>query len=83
MWTVPVLLVHGDKDLSVPVGQSRRMKNALGSRLYDYVELKDGDHYLSNGENRLRFANSLMAFLAEHLAAAGTDSPAAAAATGR
>lgn len=80
---VPVLLVHGDKDLSVPVGQSRRMKNALGSRLYDYVELKDGDHYLSNGENRLRFANSLMAFLAEHLAAAGTDSPAAAAATGR
>ncbi len=63
---IPVLLVHGDKDRVVDVDQSKKMRNALkkaGGEV-EYIELKDGDHYLSAHGDRLAFLSASETFLA-------------------
>lgn len=68
---VPVLLVHGTKDRSVRVEQSRDMHKAL--RRHDknvqYIELEDGDHYLSTNSHRLQTFQAMDSFLKQHLKA--------------
>lgn len=64
----PVLLVHGAKDLRVPVEQSRRMAEKLkqAGKAVRYVEQPLGDHHFSRADDRLQFLKELEAFLAEH-----------------
>ncbi len=67
---VPVLLVHGDKDLVVSVEHSKRMARILKKfgKPHRLVILEDGDHHLSAEPNRIRFLKELEVFLATHLA---------------
>lgn len=67
--TVPVLLLHGDKDRVVKVDHSRKMYDKLKSnnKNVEYIELEDGDHYLSKNELRLTTFKALDKFLAENL----------------
>ncbi|MBU1312132.1 MAG: S9 family peptidase [Gammaproteobacteria bacterium] len=66
---LPVLLVHGTKDRSVPVKQSVAMYKALKSENKDvqYIELEDGDHYLSTNSHRLQTFKAMDRFLKQHL----------------
>lgn len=68
---VPVLLVHGTKDRSVPVKQSVAMYKALKSENKDvqYIELEDGDHYLSTNSHRLQTFQAMDSFLKQYLQA--------------
>lgn len=66
----PLLLVHGAKDRVVLVEQSREMAKNLsraGIQTFRYLELPDGDHYLSRAEDRIRFFQELERFLTTHL----------------
>ncbi|MFK5947519.1 MAG: prolyl oligopeptidase family serine peptidase, partial [Methylococcales bacterium] len=67
--TVPVLLIHGTKDRIVKVEQSENMYAKLKSDKKDvkYVELNNGNHYLSNNEHRLTTFKAIEAFLARNL----------------
>jgi dipeptidyl aminopeptidase/acylaminoacyl peptidase len=67
---VPVLLVHGTADASVPVSQGQDMARALerAGKPVRYIEQKDGDHNLSRYSHRLEFFTALESFLAQHLA---------------
>ncbi len=67
----PVLLVHGEDDRVVNKRQSRKMRDALKTAKVDhqFVELPEGDHYLSREANRQAFAKVATEFLAEHLVA--------------
>jgi len=69
---VPVLLVHGTADRSVPVDQSRDMARALrrAGKPHRYIEQEDGDHHLSRYSHRLEFFLAMEGFLAQHLAVA-------------
>lgn len=64
---IPIFLAHGKDDRVVPVRQSRMMRKALDEQVWQYLELPDGDHYLSREPNRLLFAHTLMDFFETHL----------------
>jgi len=74
---IPVLLVHGSKDRVVPVQQSRDMAAALqaAGKPHQFIELEDGDHWLSDYEHRMKLFEAMDQFLATHL---GTGAVAAA-----
>ncbi|HYL03016.1 MAG TPA: S9 family peptidase [Steroidobacteraceae bacterium] len=84
---VPVLLIHGEDDYIVLVGQSRAMARALArhgvrSRL---VLIPHGDHSLTRPQMRLTLYREVATFLAANLGAppaAGAAAPAAAAISG-
>lgn len=67
--TVPVLLLHGDKDRQVRPFHSEDMYKALKKHNKDveYIVLDEGNHYLTNNEHRLIYFRALESFLKEHL----------------
>ncbi|HYD12489.1 MAG TPA: S9 family peptidase [Allosphingosinicella sp.] len=64
-FTIPVLLMHGDRDVLVPVSESRRMAERLrdAGRPHRYVEQRGADHHFSRADDRLQFLRELEAFL--------------------
>jgi dipeptidyl aminopeptidase/acylaminoacyl peptidase len=67
-FSTPILIVHGKKDLRVPLSQSRRMADRLreAGKPVDYVEQPKGDHYFSREADRLQFLEVMEAFLKKH-----------------
>ncbi|RSY88722.1 S9 family peptidase [Sphingomonas koreensis] len=67
-FSVPVLLVHGEKDRVVPLVQSKVMAQKLKSAGKDvtYIVQPEADHHFSRTEDRLEFLKALEAFLAKH-----------------
>lgn len=66
----PLLLMHGVSDVVVPVEHSREMVEAMkaaGVQNYRYVELPQGDHWLSREPDRLRVFQEMETFLKAHL----------------
>lgn len=66
---VPILLIHGTKDRSVTVRQSQKMYKKLRkeNKPVTYLELKGGDHYLSNNDQRIEVFEAMDTFLAKYL----------------
>ncbi|QHS11848.1 S9 family peptidase [Shewanella sp. Arc9-LZ] len=66
---VPVLLIHGTKDRVVRVQHSEEMYDALKDlhKPVKYIELENGDHYLSSNEHRLTTFIAIEHFLATNL----------------
>lgn len=67
--TAPLLLIQGDKDRSVPLTQARAMvkvlkKNAIA---HEYIEIEQGDHFLTKQQHRTRVFKAMDEFLAKHL----------------
>ncbi len=67
-FSTPVLIMHGKKDLRVPLSQSRRMVDRLkaAGKDVDYVEQPLGDHHFSRQADRLQFLETMEAFLKKH-----------------
>lgn len=65
----PVLLMHGEKDTTVPIVQSELMEDALDDEDKDvtFIRLEGDDHYLRLGETRLAMLKAIESFLAEHI----------------
>ena len=68
---IPLLIVHGDVDDRVPIGHSRSLVAALKKRNkpHTYIELANGDHFLSLQSHREAFLAAVKDFLAEHIGA--------------
>ena len=66
---VPILLLHGDRDTVVRVKQSRQFAAALekNGKDFRYVEMSEGDHFLSGTAQREEFFVEMRDFLAKHL----------------
>lgn len=67
--TAPILLIHAEDDTVVPMGQSRRMRNALRDRgkEHEFVVLKGEDHWLSTGETRTEMLRTSIEFIDQHI----------------
>ena len=61
---VPVMLLHGEDDFTVPVTQSRHMEHAMkaAGKPVEAIYLKGGDHYLQNAADRLQVLTALDRF---------------------
>jgi dipeptidyl aminopeptidase/acylaminoacyl peptidase len=65
----PILLIHGDRDYTVDVSQSRQMARALerAGKPHHFVELENETHHLTRQSTRQQFLEAIDVFLAEHL----------------
>jgi dipeptidyl aminopeptidase/acylaminoacyl peptidase len=71
---VPVLLIHGEEDFTVPIRQSEIMNDRLRDAGKDvrFVRIRGENHYWNtwSRENRLTMLQETERFLAQHLGAA-------------
>ncbi|MEP9357571.1 alpha/beta fold hydrolase [Sphingomonas sp. KR3-1] len=67
-FSTPILIVHGKKDRTVPVSQSRLLAKRLkdAGKNATYIEQPEGDHHFSREADRLEFLKALEAFLAKY-----------------
>jgi len=67
---IPLLLVHGRKDYTVPVAQTEVMDKALrkAGKPAEVLYLEEADHYLSRGRDRLDTLKAVEKFLSSNLA---------------
>lgn len=64
----PILLIHGKDDTVVLYNQSTTMAAALkrAGKPYEFVALDGEDHWLSNGETRLKMLQAAVGFVLRH-----------------
>ncbi|KPZ57735.1 S9 family peptidase [Pseudoalteromonas sp. P1-25] len=65
----PILLIHGSDDSVVPIYHSREMEDELDDEDKDvtYIELEEGDHYLSYQPHRIKTLQAFLDFFDKHL----------------
>ena len=65
----PILLIHGSDDRVVNVRQSKKLYNKLISKKHkvEFLELEQGDHYLSNNQHRILTFKKMDEFLQNYL----------------
>lgn len=63
--TAPLLLIHGKKDVTVDVAQSRSMfaKMKGAGKNVQYVELPEADHYFTREQDRMTLLGAIETFL--------------------
>ncbi len=61
----PVLLIHGTRDKTVPIEQSKQMNSALkaAKKPVTFIELTDESHYLQESETRLKTLEETIKFV--------------------
>lgn len=64
----PIMLIHGDIDLIVPIEQSEIMAAALedAGKPYEFVRLEGENHNILFGETRVEMMEALERFVLEH-----------------
>ena len=67
--TTPLLLLHGDSDTNVPVGESDQLFTALKllGREVEYVQIRGQDHHILDHEQRIVWNDTILAFFAKYL----------------
>ena len=65
---IPILIMHGKVDNTVPVKQSREMVEKLkaAGKTYRYVEQPNADHHFANEADRVQFLKEIEAFLTQY-----------------
>ncbi|MEM5551387.1 prolyl oligopeptidase family serine peptidase [Pseudoalteromonas neustonica] len=67
--TTPLLLLHGDSDTNVPVGESHNMYTALKllGKDVDLIEYKGADHQIFARDQRFDWWSTKLAYFDQHL----------------
>ncbi|WP_196139109.1 S9 family peptidase [Aliikangiella sp. G2MR2-5] len=62
--TTPLLLLHGDADTNVPVGESHQMYTALKllEKDVELIEFQGDDHHINKRSHRIRWWKSILAY---------------------
>jgi dipeptidyl aminopeptidase/acylaminoacyl peptidase len=66
---IPVLLIHSERDTTVPIKQSEIEERALqrAGKQVEFVRLPGDDHYLEFANTRIEMLKKVEAFLAAHI----------------
>jgi len=67
--TTPLLLLHGDSDTNVPVGESHTMYTALKllGKDVEFIEYKGADHQIFARDKRFDWWSTMLAYFDKHL----------------
>ena len=67
--STPMLIIHGDKDYRVPIGEALRMWADLAGRVKDakFLYFPDENHWILNPGNIVIWYETVQAFLAQHV----------------
>ncbi|WP_125558601.1 alpha/beta hydrolase family protein [Pseudoalteromonas rubra] len=67
--TTPLLLLHGDADVNVPVGESHTMYTALKllGQDVELIEIKGADHQIFARDRRFQWWDTMLAYFDKHL----------------
>ncbi len=70
-FAAPVLLIHGDRDTTVPYEQAKAMYKRLkrAKKSVELIKLKGEDHYLSQPATRLKMLEASLDFIDQHIGA--------------
>jgi dipeptidyl aminopeptidase/acylaminoacyl peptidase len=62
--STPLLLLHGDADTNVPVGESHQMYTALKllGKDVELIEFQGDDHHINSREHRFRWWKTILAY---------------------
>lgn len=65
----PILLLHGEVDTNVPIGESIQLFNALKilGRDVEFITVQDENHIIRSYNNRVIWQNTIMAWFAKYL----------------
>ena len=65
----PLLLVHGDSDVNVPIGESDQLFTALKilGRDVEYVQIQGQDHHILDHKQRIVWNDTILAYFAKYL----------------
>lgn len=63
----PTLVVHGDKDVTVPISQAENLIHFLGSQEKRLLEIKGADHFFKDERSFSLMVDSIAGWLADHL----------------
>ncbi len=77
----PLMIIHGTADTVVPYAQAERMRRALNEagKDFEFVEMKNEDHWLSTGDMRTEMLRRSIAFIDQHIGGGPATAPANAA----
>ncbi|HEX6854370.1 MAG TPA: S9 family peptidase [Streptosporangiaceae bacterium] len=67
--STPMLIIHGDKDYRVPIGEALRLWADLAGRVKDakFLYFPDENHWILNPGNIVIWYETVLAFLAQHV----------------
>lgn len=82
----PMLVIHGDKDYRVPVGESLRLWYELlsesglpaaddGTTVHRFLYFPDENHWILKPQNAIIWYRVVLAFLAQHVRGETVDLP--------
>ena len=65
----PLLLLHGNEDTNVPIGESIQIFNALKilGRDVEFIEVDGSNHVVTDPDKRRVWQNTIMAWFAKYL----------------
>ena len=65
----PILFLHGDKDVNVPVGESIQMFTALKllGKPTAFIAVTDQDHHILDYDKRRKWQDAIYAWFARYL----------------
>jgi pimeloyl-ACP methyl ester carboxylesterase len=66
--TAPTLVVHGNKDVTVPLSQAENLVFSLGSEEKRLLEIKGADHFFKDERHFSLMASSITGWFSDHLA---------------
>lgn len=72
---VPVLLMHGDGDVRVPISHGKKMRDALerNKKQVSWLSFEEEGHTLRYVQNKHTYYKTMLSFLGAHLAARKED----------
>jgi pimeloyl-ACP methyl ester carboxylesterase len=64
---IPILFIHGDLDIVVPVESTQYIQENLKEKPYDYIYIEDADHSFMTRKSKKIFEKDVVEWVKEHM----------------